>query len=400
MEQLQQFMSLTNTSIGVAQDYLEQYNNDIDEAVNAYFMDQQDNKEAKETHEQSMFQKRPELMSSNKSSRLQSSSSITSTRSNSQNLSQSKFMSFSDMVRSNADQEDDEGKPRNTFAGGETSGLEVTDPNQKDSNKLIRDLLEKAKRTGMEEDSANDDDDSGNKKSKHHFTGKGYRLGAVLDTPNQIVEDFSEEKDNKKSKATREITFWKEGFQVGDGPLFRYDDPANSFYLSELNQGRAPLKLLDVEFGQEVEVNVYKKLDESFQPTKRKLGGFSGKGQRLGSPIPGDVEEKHAANVKSPLIESASIAPKDDENASTKKEKEKPKDSASIQIRYATGKREIYRCSKDSLVSELFAHIQANTDDARSFTINTSFPVTPITEMNKSVQEMNLINSVVVQRWT
>lgn len=395
MEKVQQFMSLTNSSIDTAHDYLEQYNNDIDQAVNAFFADEQDESGSAPPQGQSNVYKRPDLSTSD---RVESSSSVNTARSGSRNQSQNKFMSFSDMVRTNADREDDEGKPRNTFAGGETSGLEVTDPNERDSNKLIRDLLEKARRTGMEEgeDKGEDADTNGN---KHRFIGKGYRLGAVVDGPDQVVEDFSKENDtrvNKKGKVTREITFWKEGFQVGDGPLFRYDDPANSFYLSELNQGRAPLKLLNVEFGQEVEVNVFKKLEESFQPPKRKLGGFQGKGQRLGSPIPGDIEDKNVATVKSPLVDTSS------EEATMSNDQEtvdKPKGDVSVQIRYANGRREIYRCFNETLVSELFAHVQANTDDTRPFTINTSFPVKPITEQDKTIKEMDLVNSVVIQRW-
>ena len=68
-----------------------------------------------------------------------------------------------------------------------------------------------------------------------------------------------------------------------------YDDPANEFYLKELNQDRAPLKLMDVKFGQEVEFNVFKKLNENYKSPKSKLVGFYGKGQRLGSPILGDT---------------------------------------------------------------------------------------------------------------
>jgi len=37
--------------------------------------------------------------------------------------------------------------------------------------------------------------------------------------------------------ATRHITFWREGFSVEDGPLMKYDDPANSQLLDEINTG-------------------------------------------------------------------------------------------------------------------------------------------------------------------
>lgn len=37
--------------------------------------------------------------------------------------------------------------------------------------------------------------------------------------------------------ATRHITFWRDGFSVEDGPLMRYDEPANSQLLDEINTG-------------------------------------------------------------------------------------------------------------------------------------------------------------------
>lgn len=145
--------------------------------------------------------------------------------------------SFSELIRGNQDDDDDD-EQRNTFAGGETSGLEVTDPNN--SNSLIRDLLEKAQRGGQR---PSDTDEDTEEQNKHHFVGKGYRLGSSVDEAPRVVEDIQEDLPSKPKKVTRQITFWKEGFQVGEGELFRYDDPSNSYYLNELNQGRAPLKL-------------------------------------------------------------------------------------------------------------------------------------------------------------
>lgn len=35
----------------------------------------------------------------------------------------------------------------------------------------------------------------------------------------------------------RHITFWRDGFSVEDGPLMRYDEPANAQLLDEINTG-------------------------------------------------------------------------------------------------------------------------------------------------------------------
>lgn len=249
--------------------------------------------------------------------------------------------------------------------------------------------MEKAKRTGEQMEEG--DLPSHSQQPKHEFTGKGYRLGSMVDKPSEVVEDFTPEDEHKETgKVTREITFWKEGFQVGAGKLYRYDDPANAFFLNELNQGRAPLKLLNVELGQEVEVNVFKKLDESYKPPKRKLGGFQGSGQRLGSPIPGDSMSPGV--VETVTIPATTEAPKE--------EVKKIEGDISVQIRYATGKREVYHCNSTDKVSSLYHHVKANTDDhSRNFTLNYAFPVNPIENMDQTLIEADLKNSVVVQRW-
>ena len=406
-EDITRFMSFTNVSFNVAKNYLDSYG-DLNTAMEAYYEDQKDlfeeTREKEKLHgiletdiinkerQTSLHSKTPSVSSSTTNSRPISRNSNNSHKAN------PKFMSFSDMLRSNAaenDDDDDDSKPRNTFAGGETSGLEITDPgnNGSDPNSLIRDLLEKAKRNGEQMDDLRSSNAIGNNGSKSSFVGKGYRLGSMVDSPSEVVEDFSESNDNNVGveKVTREITFWKDGFQVGsEGKLYRYDDPANEFYLKELNQGRAPLKLLDVKFGQEVEVNVFKKLDENYKPPKRKLGGFYGKGQRLGSPIPGDTI---------PTLNSNNNQHNDTSNS---KESNTPQvhTDMTIQIRYATGKREVYHCNSTDNVSSLYKHVKSNTDDpSRNFTLNYAFPIKPIENMDQTLLEADLKNSVVVQRW-
>lgn len=391
-EAIQQFMALTNGSHEQASQYLEQYDGDLNEAVNAFFMASSNpTPPANELPhvERDVSERSNPLFGGARETSRESTPGSNSGSANKDN----KFMSFSDMVREQADEDDEDETHRNTFAGGETSGLEVTDPNRNDNNNansLIKDLLEKARRGGERLAKGGDMDDE-EEENKHHFIGKGYRLGSTVDTPSQVVEDNSERSESKgKGRVSREITFWKEGFQVGDGPLFRYDDPANSFYLKELNQGRAPLQLLDVEFGQEVDVNVYKKLDESYKPSKRQLGGFHGSGQRLGSPIPGDSQR---SSVEFTATENKS-------NTVSPVEHEKPKGNTSVQIRYASGKREVLRCNSTDKVQIIFDHVKANTQDtSRSFTLNHAFPVKPIQDLNSTLQEADLVNAVVVQRW-
>lgn len=418
-EDITRFMSFTNVSFNVAKNYLDSYG-DLNTAMEAYYEDQKDLLD--ERKEKEKFYNTLERQTVNKEKQqtpsLSPASSLTpNTRSISRNSnktsnSNSKFMSFSDMLRSNAADNDDEDdtKPRNTFAGGETSGLEITDPNndRRDTNSLIRDLLERAKKNGEQMEDFKSSNDRGKADSKPSFSGKGYRLGSMIDKPSEIVDDSSNSGDNISSnvgaqKVTREITFWKDGFQVGsEGKLYRYDDPANEFYLNELNQGRAPLKLLDVKFGQEVEVNVFKKLDENYKPPKRKLGGFYGKGQRLGSPIPGEtLLPLNNGNIDThPNTNNNTNNDENDTKNSKKNDTPQVQTDMTIQVRYATGKREVFHCNSTDKVSSLYEHVKTHTDDPnRAFTLNYAFPVKPIENMDQTLSEADLNNSVVIQRW-
>lgn len=361
----EQFAALAGVSSEVANQYLEEHDS-LESALDAFFAESS-RSEPKESNIGSMGRKNGPSGGSG------DSQAASRPRNNN-------FMSFSQMVNDTNDDDDS----RNTFAGGETSGLEITDP--ADSSSLIKDLLEKAKRGGEQAGTIPEPNEENT-----HFEGRGYRLGSSIDAQPQVVDQPSAP---KPKRVTREITFWREGFQVGDGPLYRYDDPANSFYLNELNHGRAPLKLLEVEFGQEVDVNVHKRLDESYKPPKGEVRGFLGSGQRLGSPIPGDTIERNSHESSNPEKVETESQP----SQATKPEgPSSDPNKIAIQLRYANGTREVLRLSPTQTVNDLYAHVEARSD--RSFTLNHAFPVETIDRSDQSLADSKLSNATVVQRW-
>ncbi|KAL0948009.1 hypothetical protein HGRIS_010631 [Hohenbuehelia grisea] len=75
-----------------------------------------------------------------------------------------------------------------------------------------------------------------------------------------------------ETTAIRYITFWNDGFTIGDGELMRYDDPMSKQILEEINAGRAPPSLLSVLPGQRIELRVAKRTNEKYvTPTVEKL---------------------------------------------------------------------------------------------------------------------------------
>lgn len=286
-------------------------------------------------------------------------------------------------VRTLNDLNEAESDNQNFFTGGEKLALAVENPD-KDAQQplLIERIFQRARDQMLEPDDRALARDS---PEPPQFAGTGFRLGDTelpsVATPGAAVQ--------APKKVLREITFWRQGFTIGDGPLMLYDDPRNEAVLQELRQGRVPVSVLGVEFGQDVDVLVVRKTDEDYVPPRRAASGFHGDGQRLGSPVPGETApEPTVAEPPAPI--AAAPAPSGDGDAA-------------VQIRFASGKRTMHKFSSTDPVSAVYAFVRThsyNSDPLRLFVLSMAFPVKPIEELATTVADARLANAVVVQRWT
>jgi UBX domain-containing protein 1 len=81
-------------------------------------------------------------------------------------------------------------------------------------------------------------------KKSSFFGGGGNTLGSD-DAPSVAVPDRkssprpsgSRTPANRPRGMIRNLTFWKEGFSIEDGPLMRYDDPHNKEILEAIKAG-------------------------------------------------------------------------------------------------------------------------------------------------------------------
>lgn len=60
----------------------------------------------------------------------------------------------------------------------------------------------------------------------------------------------------RNEAVNRTIHFWDDGFSVDDGDLYRSDDPRNVVFLNTIREGRAPLSVMNVLPGQEIDVEI------------------------------------------------------------------------------------------------------------------------------------------------
>ena len=288
----------------------------------------------------------------------------------------------------NGEEEQDDKTNTNFFTGGEKSALQVEDPNKKDGNQQ-KSIIDQIFQRAQEQMGEPDDRPSAREDYEEpKFVGTGFKLGDGTE-PSETIADPNSSRPQRLPKVNREITFWKQGFTVGDGPLHRYDDPANEQVLQELNRGRVPVSLLDVEFGQDVDVSVLKKNDEDYRPAKRKVGGYHGQGQRLGSPVPGEI--KATETVSEPTEATSKPQPEDNGLGDTL-----------VQIRFANGKKVSHKFNSSDSILRLYDFVRQHefNDQGRPFNLSHAFPVQPIEEaQDTTVADAKLKNAVIVQRW-
>lgn len=399
---IEEFIDITGIAKSVAEQYLARNDYIVENAVTDYYD--------------------TEHVESGSKSEILGSESI---QKNNKRSSGSLFKSFSDLRGSennanNDNNDNDDDDNMNFFTGGEKSGLAVEDPNKRKTGsgrKLVDDLIEKAQKEAGQpdwrENNKLDDNEDTDIKKKKAFRGTGHSLGSIensVDSKTILGENNLSDNSGRGEKVTRTITFWKEGFSIDDGELYKYDDPKNQDYLKQLNMGRAPLSLLKVQMFQDVDVNVVKKLDESYhdhQKSKPRVFGFQGSGKRLGSPIPGEPTTVEEALAKyEDTKNTASVT-----NSGTDNKKEESEDvsgqqgDTSIQIRLATGERIIQRFNSTDKIEEIYNFVATKdntttTNNNRAWGLVTLFPTQPLDDKkSQTIAEAGLKNAVIIQRW-
>jgi UBX domain-containing protein 1 len=177
-----------------------------------------------------------------------------------------------------------------------------------------------------------------------------------------------------------------------------------------INSNRAPHHLLNIKFGQRVEITVEKKTNEKYKaPPAPPMKPFGGQGNRLGAPVPAMVGESSIASVPmnsgpSSATPAAAPAPAtsvpDPSSLTFQVDSNQP--TTQIQIRLGDGQRMVAKFNHTHTVGDVRQYINASHPGmtARAYTLQASFPPKPLTDEAMSIQEAGLINSVVIQKWS
>ncbi|KAF1962465.1 SEP-domain-containing protein [Byssothecium circinans] len=295
------------------------------------------------------------------------------------------------------DPDDEDEENQDFFAGGEKSGLAVQNPNQNSSRDQINNILRRARQNIPRPDG--DDDEQ----PVSRFRGTGMTLGGD-DAPSRPIPDPNANTNANipppAPRASRELHLWRDGFSVDDGPLFRYDDPNNARTLEMINTGHAPLHILNVQQGQEVDVQVHAHKDEDYVKPKKKYVPFSGTGQRLGSPTPGGsafAPPPAAAATSSTTQASASPAapPTVDVDSSAP--------TVTLRIQLGDGTRLTSRFNTTHTLGDVYGFVDraSPASTGRAYVLATTFPTKELTDKAAALGDIDSLKrgGNVVQKW-
>ncbi len=243
-----------------------------------------------------------------------------------------------------------------------------------------------------------------------HFRGTGMTLGGD-DTPSRVIEDphAAANQPQQEPAVERILHFWRDGFSVDDGPLYRYDDPTNATTLEMINSGRAPLDLLNVQPNQPVDVKIDQHRDEDYKPPKKKYVPFSGTGQRLGSPAPavlsaaaGQASAQIGSTSSSTSAPAASSSSSSSTGPTVTVDEGQP--TVTVQIRLGDGTRLQSRFNTSHTVGDVYAFVDAASPASRQrpYVLMTTFPSKEVSERGLVLGEMSEFRrgGVLVQKWT
>jgi len=209
------------------------------------------------------------------------------------------------------------------------------------------------------------------------FRGSGQTLGGD-DVPSQTIPDPNPRAPETGEVQTRVLHLWEEGFSIEDGPLRRFDDPANNADLQLIRQGRAPLHLMGVTPNQPVDVQLIKH-DEKYKAPPKVYKPFSGGGHRLGSPV---IGESAPAPVPTTTATATTTAPPPVQEPSI----DSAQPTLSLRIQLADGTRLPARFNTTNTVGDVYGFVNRAFPGSseRPWVLATTFP-------NKEHVDKNLV---------
>jgi len=167
-----------------------------------------------------------------------------------------------------------------------------------------------------------------------------------------------------------QITIYRNGFTVDDGPLRDTSDPLNKKFLDDVARGQVPEELGQGPNGGDVNVAVVDKRGEDYSPPTAMQGG-----RAASSSAPAKIEDPVAAKGEGSVAVDAS------------------KPTTKIQIRFHDGSKKAQEFNQDHTVGDLRKFCAQVTGQA--MTIKGGFPPKPLTDDSQTLKDAGLCGAAV-----
>ncbi|EMC93927.1 hypothetical protein BAUCODRAFT_124676 [Baudoinia panamericana UAMH 10762] len=316
-----------------------------------------------------------------------------------------KQMSLRDLLRGDDDGEEED-KNQDMFAGGEKSGLAVQNPdNRGGPPDHFKNIMNQARANRDRPKAADEDEDEPQPTRSSHFTGRAQTLGGD-DAPSQVLEDAAATRaqgGQRQPRVTRTLHLWSDGVSIDDGPLFRFDDPANQDMMTQINQGRAPLSMLDVQPDQEVDLSLAPHRGENYVQPKKQYKPFGGSGQRLGSPTPGLPPASSSSTTSTAPRSQQAPATSATSQSPAQVEVDESAPVVQLQIRLGDGTQMRSRFNTSHTIGDVYDFVNraSPASTQRAYALMTTFPSKELSDKSQVLGDIADFKrgGVVVQKW-
>uniref|UniRef100_A0A8B9F2U7 UBX domain-containing protein 2B n=1 Tax=Amazona collaria TaxID=241587 RepID=A0A8B9F2U7_9PSIT len=249
---------------------------------------------------------------------------------------------------------------------------------------------------------------SDDKENQRFYSGdseyRGLHISGASNNPSKIVAElFKEAKEHgavpldeasrasgdlSKAKVQILLKLWRNGFSLDDGELRSYSDPINAQFLESVKRGEIPVELQRLVHGGQVNLDMEDHQEQEYVKPRLRFKAFSGEGQKLGSLTPEIVSTPSSPEEEEKSILDAPVLI-DDSMPSTK-----------IQIRLADGSRLIQRFNQTHRIKHIRDFIIQSRPAfaATDFVLVTTFPNKELTDESLTLQEADILNTVILQQ--
>ncbi|KAG6748690.1 hypothetical protein POTOM_048619 [Populus tomentosa] len=272
--------------------------------------------------------------------------------------------------------DDDDDEPQQYYAGGEKSGMLVQDPTKRHN---VDAIFDQARNSGATADYLQPSS------SSRSFPGTGRLLSGDTTVPPA---------PQPPAAVNHTVTLWRNGFTVDDdGPLRRFDDPANASFLESIKQSECPKELEPADRRAQVHLNLMRREENYSEPEKPQIP-FQGVGRALGSTSTPTGPAASERTVAVAPLKAASHPTPDlviDSSSPT----------TLIQLRLADGTRMVPRFNLNHNIRDIRAFIEASRPGGAShYQLQImGFPPKLLTDLDQTIEEAGIASSVVIQKF-